>query len=258
MNHFLLLASFSLLFTACQQSSKSSINSKKEMVQEIRSSISTAQQLIVVTAKNDSIITGQLRKYESSDNSWNPVGTAHPITLGKKGLAWGYGEHPTQKGYHKQEGDGKSPAGIFSFAEAFGYAPKTDSLVQQFRLPYVQLSKVTQCIEDSNSQYYNQIIEGDEVEKDWTSSDFMRRDDHLYKWGFFVNHNVPAQAKRGSCIFFHLWRASNKPTLGCTGMQEKDILDLLKWLDPEKSPILVQLTEAHYAVWQKKYGLPKL
>lgn len=188
---------------------------------------------------------------------WQNLGDSHPVTLGKHGMGWGQGLHEAQEGYYRTEGDGKSPMGIFSLGAAFGYAKAADA--PKMDLDYIHLDDITQCIEDSQSAYYNQIVQDSTIEKDWDSSDFMRRDDdHVYRWGLFVNHNVPAEGKAGSCIFMHLWRASDKPTLGCTGMEEERMLEILTWLSPKKEPRLVQLVEGDYARFQEKYGLPKL
>ena len=69
----------------------------------------------------------------------------------------------------------------------------------------------------------------------------MRRDDILYKWGVVVDHNAAAIPGAGSCIFLHIWKSSSAPTAGCTAMPESDLVRLLRWLDPARHPILIQL-----------------
>ena len=217
-----------------------------------------SEQLLIVTSPNDSMITGTMYRFErKGQHAWQAIGEAHPVTLGKHGMGWGQGLHESQTGYYRTEGDGKSPMGIFSLGSAFGYAKAADAPVME--LDYIHLDDNTQCIEDNESAYYNQIIQDTSIQKDWKVADFMRRDDdHVYKWGIFVNHNIPAQGKAGSCIFLHLWRAADKPTLGCTGMEEARLLDLLGWLSPKKEPRLVQLVESDYPRFQQEYGLPDL
>ena len=83
----------------------------------------------------------------------------------------------------------------------------------------------------------------------------LRRDDQ-YKWGIFINHNLPPEPECGSCIFFHLWRAPGSGTLGCTAMAEDDLLALLQWLDPQKKPLLMQMTGEYYREYQQKFSLP--
>ncbi len=220
--------------------------------------VQESQQMVVVVSPNEQSITGTLYRYERGmDQSWHLVGEPYPITLGRTGLAWGQGVHygPLAQGYQKKEGDGKSPAGIFRFGTAFGYA---EAAPAGLRLPYVHVSEAIQCIEDPNSAYYNQIVDNRVVESDWQAADFMRRQDDLYKWGIFVAHNTPAVAGGGSCIFFHLWGGPDRHTAGCTGMTEERMLELMLWLDPAKLPLLVQLTQAEYARWQPLYQLPVL
>lgn len=218
------------------------------------------RQLVVVTAPNDSSITGTMYRFDrNADGSWQKR-SEHPVTLGRTGLIWGDGLYPklSENTPKKHEGDGKSPAGIFTFGTAFGYAPPgTLSL----KLPYVHVTDITQCIEKSESAYYNQVLQRDTVAHiDWDpdGGDWMRRKDDLYKWGVFVNHNTPATAGNGSCIFFHIWRGPDRHTAGCTAMTEQHIISLITWLDPSLNPLLVQLTADEYAKWQPACGLPAL
>lgn len=98
----------------------------------------------------------------------------------------------------KKEGDLRSPAGIFRFESAFGYAPAEEV---NFKLNYIPVTDANICVEDSHSKYYNQIVDINKVEQDWADSESMLRKDEQYKWGIFVKQNVPAEADCGSCIF---------------------------------------------------------
>ena len=113
-------------------------------------------------------------------------------------------------------------------------------------------------MEDSDSRYYNQLVDATQVQPDWKARETMLRSDEQYKWGIFVKQNVPAEPKGGSCIFFHLWRAPGSGTLGCTAMAEADLLQLMQWLDPKKKPLLMQMTGANYRDYQQKFSLPVL
>ncbi|MFQ5447358.1 MAG: hypothetical protein ACE5FF_10510, partial [Saprospiraceae bacterium] len=117
---------------------------------------------------------------------------------------------------------------------------------------------VLECVDDANSAFYNRLTDSLSVKKDWYSSEFMHRPDGLYKWGVFVNHNVPAGAGGGSCIFFHIWNGPGATTSGCTSMPEETLLALMHWLDPARYPLLVQMTTSDYRRFQEKYGLPEV
>ncbi len=223
---------------------------------EMKSGIfNDCRQLVVVIPPNDSSMTAQLWRFEKTGATWQPIGQPHTVNLGKKGLAWGKGLHSAKPGLQKQEGDQKSPAGIFRFGMAFGYAPAG---TVPLRLDYQSITPSQICVEDSDSRYYNQIVDERRVHKDWKNRESMLRKDEQYKWGIFVKHNLPPAPESGSCIFFHLWRMPGSGTLGCTAMGERDLLALMQWLDPQKKPLLMQMTGEYYREYQQKFGLPEL
>jgi len=182
-------------------------------------------QAIVVTTPDWKSTSGSLQRFERDGGAWRAVGDAIPIVVGHSGLA------PAGE---KHEGDGRSPAGIYSIGTAFGFTPSSD-----FRLPYRQLRDTTECVDDTTSRFYNQLVERDAVTVDWSSSEKMRKVS-AYVWGAVVNYNTPAAAGKGSCIFLHVWGGPGSTTTGCTAMREEDLLTLLRWLDPAKNPRLVQ------------------
>lgn len=79
----------------------------------------------------------------------------------------------------------------------------------------------------------------------------------LYRLGVVVDYNArrPA-AGRGSCIFLHVWNGPRSFTAGCTAMAEPALAEIVRWLDPRRSPALVQLTDAAYARRRAAWQLP--
>ena len=127
------------------------------------------------------------------------------------------------------------------------------------KLQYVPLTKETEGVDDSRSRYYNKLVDRSKVPRvDWRSSEKMRREDNLYKWGVFVAHNASAQPGAGSCIFLHIWKNRSTATTGCTAMAERDLVQLLRWLDPAAHPLLVQMPAAEYMALQTTLGLPMM
>ncbi|MBL7829157.1 MAG: hypothetical protein JNJ57_21155 [Saprospiraceae bacterium] len=216
---------------------------------------SDAKQLVVVVSPSKTSVGARLWKFERHGNIWAPVGEPHEVNLGKKGLAWGRGLHSAKPGLQKKEGDQKSPAGIFRFGDAFGYAAEAGFPI---KLRYLPITETAICVEDPNSRYYNQVMDAASVTPDWKARESMLRQDEQYKWGIIVKHNLPAKAAGGSCIFFHLWRAPGSGTLGCTAMSEENLLSLLQWLNPAQKPLLMQMTTADYDSYRKKVALPKV
>jgi L,D-peptidoglycan transpeptidase YkuD (ErfK/YbiS/YcfS/YnhG family) len=216
-----------------------------------------ARQLILVTAEEWTSTVGSLSRYarDSPSSDWRQIGTPTPVTLGRSGLGWGKGLQPDGiQGPSKIEGDGKSPAGVFTVGKLFGYEPPPR---QGFRVAYIRLLESTQCIEDARSRHYNQIVDASAIQlHDWSAAEHMRRTDDLYRLGVFVNANTePVTAGRGSCIFIHVWRDGQSPTAGCTAMDLSRLRNLAQWLDATKNPVLVQLPMAEYRKFKRPWRL---
>lgn len=196
-----------------------------------------ALQLILVTTPSWESMQGEMSQYEraSQHEEWTLRKPPTPVVIGKNGMAWGMGLHSTPTKNLKREGDGKTPAGIFSIGPAFG--------LNRFstKLEFILLSPHIEAVDDPASRYYNQIVNREAIpEIDWTSSEKMGSID-LYEMGFVVHHNFKDRIPgAGSAIFFHLWNEEKSGTAGCTAMSREDLSDLLQWLDPQKKPILIQ------------------
>ncbi|WP_059182677.1 M15 family metallopeptidase [Pseudomonas sp. URMO17WK12:I11] len=214
--------------------------------------VGSSGQLIVVTSKNWDDIQGTAQRYERDGKTFRKYGDAFPVVVGKNGMGWGKGVSSVGdvEGPIKREGDGKAPAGVFKLGTAFGFDATVDT-----HLPYLALTPTTECVDDSQSSHYNKLVDGAATATDWSSSEHMRNEEG-YRQGIFIEHNTPATAGSGSCIFFHIWRGPASPTAGCTAMDQEDIAALLKWLDPRESPLLVQMPEAQYEQFREEWALP--
>jgi len=199
-----------------------------------------SRQLIVVTTKGWNDNSGMLQRYERESKGWHKVGKPIPVKLGRNGLGWGIGLHqiPKDAKQIKKEGDGRSPAGIFTLKQAFGYAP----FVVDY--PYEVYRATDHCVDDIHSKYYNKIVDSTKITPDYHSKEHMKFPKDYYKYGIVVNHNhidePGAIPGAGSCIFLHIKKI---PTAGCTVMNEDQIKEIIRWLDVNKHPLLVQGTE---------------
>ena len=211
------------------------------------------EQLIVVTTDTWDAINGSMSVYQYSGKNWLPVINNVSIVVGKNGMAWAKSLHKPGNANVRQkiEGDGNAPAGIFYLNGLFGY----ESL--ETKMNFLKVDTKTFCVDDSQSKYYNQIVKTDTINKDWSSAETMRMKTDVYKFGIFVDYNVdPAIPNKGSCIFMHIWSGKNKPTAGCTAMKEPDLLNLIKFLDKRKNPILIQVPQNEYLKLKSIYRLP--
>ena len=217
-------------------------------------------QCVVVLTDDWRSTSGVMRSFErnGASENWTAHGPEIPVVVGKKGLGIGRGLARLKMGDApvKAEGDDRAPAGIFRLSSVFGYAPARSA--NWVKLPYLPLSKTIEGVDDPNSHYYNKLVDRSRVRHvDWRSSERMRRDDALYyKWGIVVDHNAAAIPGAGSCIFLHIWEGPASPTSGCTAMADRDLVELIRWLDPARRPILVQMPRATYRAVRARYNLP--
>jgi L,D-peptidoglycan transpeptidase YkuD (ErfK/YbiS/YcfS/YnhG family) len=77
---------------------------------------------------------------------------------------------------------------------------------------------------------------------DWSSSEKMHESPH-YGLGIWVEHNPKREPFGGSCIYIHEWVGDRSGTAGCTVLRRADLERLLKFLDPDAKPVLVQMPE---------------
>ena len=128
----------------------------------------------------------------------------------------------------KREGDLCTPRGLYPIGEAFyiGLPPQT-------LLPAFAITGQTYWVDDPNSAYYNQRVEGTQ-NRDWRSAEHMIRHEELYGLGFVIGYNtrdiVPGA---GSAIFFH---RGDSYTAGCVAVEHEDLLELLAGLDGSCMP----------------------
>jgi len=205
-------------------------------------SLNASEQLILIVSNNFDTDKAVLTRYEYIQDQYLKVSETVTVNIGRHGLGWGIGQAgftPKADEPIKHEGDGKAPAGIFKISKAFGYAKSSNT-----KMPYIQADKTLICVDDSNSKDYNTILELNQSDNP-KSFEWMHRQDNLYKYGLVVEHNSISKKGAGSCIFFHIQKSIDAPTAGCSAMKEDDLTTIIKWLNPNKEPIVVQIPKQY-------------
>jgi L,D-peptidoglycan transpeptidase YkuD (ErfK/YbiS/YcfS/YnhG family) len=203
------------------------------------------QQVILVKAldANGPMARTWLYERRAGSESWSLVGGPWLASVGRNGLAWGISQASFPKDESlpvKQEGDGRSPAGIFPIPFAFGDQPAP----AEIRLPWKQNTPSLKGVDDPKSRFYNQVVDANTITNpDWQSAEDMLRKDDFYSWGAMIGHNPHGTPYAGSCIFLHLWQGPGIGTAGCTALEEAQVREILRWLDPAKHPRLIQILE---------------
>jgi hypothetical protein len=203
----------------------------------------TCGQVVFVTTPSWVSPSGFLQRWTRTDGEapWERVGSPRPVLVGERGLGWGVGLHDVLKGGgpRKMEGDRRAPAGIFPLTGAFGRGPRPMG-----KLPWQPITPALEAIDDPASRFYNRIVNRAGIERpDWRSSERMTTIPD-YALGIVVGHNPRNLPGAGSCIFLHLWLGERPGTAGCTILRQDDLVTLLRWLDPARQPVLIQLPDA--------------
>ncbi|MDD2797461.1 MAG: L,D-transpeptidase family protein [Bacteroidales bacterium] len=175
-------------------------------------------QLIHVYQSNPNNII-RLKCYQYQSEKWYDIGINSEVNIGEKGFA--------SLGC-KREGDKKTPMGLFPLGIAFGYI---DHCITG--LNYRTIENTHYWIDDPANEAYNTWVDY----KPNCSSEKMKREDVLYKYGIVIEYNTqPVEKNMGSAIFIHIERAKNSSTDGCVSMPETKLIEILSWLDKKKYP----------------------
>jgi D-alanyl-D-alanine dipeptidase len=82
--------------------------------------------------------------------------------------------------------------------------------------------------------------------------------DH-YKYLVVIDYNMKQPLPgAGSCIFLHVAPSppgTAGPTAGCTALVESELVSLLRWIDPGRTPLLLQLPKDVLIAAAKSFDL---
>lgn len=186
-------------------------------------SFAAASRLILVETADFHTSAATLRTFErDAAGDWREAMAAVPAQVGKAGLGWGHTfRHLATAGEPiKREGDKRAPSGLFRLGAPFGFAPGDGG--------YLQLAEGRHfCVDDADSARYSEIVpqasvpEGTSGEKMWAID--------LYTRGIVVDYPTDRVAKSGSCIFVHVWKSPETPTVGCVAADEATVARLQDW-----------------------------
>lgn len=179
-----------------------------------------AEQVILVTTDGFGTIDADIATFEKVNGAWRQT-AAFTGNIGVHGFA-----------YNKVEGDGHSPIGIFSLGTAFGRYSNPGTSMN-----YRQTTPNDYWVDDADSPLYNTWQAGP-ADGRWNSAENMYIPQ--YNYGFVIGYNTSERiAGKGSAIFFHVWSGAGHGTAGCTATAQDNVINILKWLNPSKNPVII-------------------
>ncbi len=225
------LCRFTLIwgFAFCSMVSCSSItNHPEDVIQQIISMQSvnipdSVDQLILVFNENPDNSQAKLFTFQKDKSEWSSVSGPAPAGVGENGFA----THSK-----KLEGDGKTPSGLFRLGVLFTYENQVDT-----KMPFIQSSSDDKWIDDPESEDYNRHVRGETSAKSYEK---LKLASDYYKFCMVIEYNTnPVVKGKGSAIFLHLRVSDYETTAGCVAIAESEMLRILKWLDPDKHPMIL-------------------
>src|SRR5262245_7336067 len=185
----------------------------------------SARQLVTVASLRPSSQTGAVRAWEKHGACWVQVVGPWQAWLGIRGIS-----------ERKHEGDLKTPSG------AFGIQPVMYGVASNpgVRYRYHRIVCGDWWVEDPRSPSYNRFrhVRCGAKPPFRTTSEDMSKSPTAYRHLAVIGYNThPIVPGRGSGIFLHV--SHGNPTLGCVSLALPQLLEVLRWFDPAKRPLVV-------------------
>jgi L,D-peptidoglycan transpeptidase YkuD (ErfK/YbiS/YcfS/YnhG family) len=175
------------------------------------------QQLILVTTPTRGMSQATVQTFDKQSNGkWIQRLNISGI-IGQKGFVSNF-----------NEGSRGTPTGKYTITEAFGRKANPGT-----KLKYLKLTNDSVWVDNPKSRYYNTL---QSIKKTHEQSEKMYIPQ--YDYGFVIDYNTKRIPGKGSAIFFHIQKGNY--TLGCTAVSEQNVVKILKWLDPNKHPVIIE------------------
>ncbi|WP_406317394.1 L,D-transpeptidase family protein [Streptosporangium sp. NBC_01639] len=180
---------------------------------------SPGRQLITVRADSYQETTATLVAYTAQDGRWVKAYGPWTANVGENGIA-----PPGQK----REGDGRTPSGTFGFDFMFGIKPDPG-----VRFPYRQVFSYDKWDDDPTSPLYNTWVDARRADPGADPENMANPP--AYDHGAVIAYNTENRTPYlGSAIFLHA--STGAPTAGCVSLPVDELLQVLRWMDPKRSP----------------------
>lgn len=188
------------------------------LVQQL-ASVGNAQQVVTVSSTSWGTDVATLQTFQKDAGGWRAVFAPMSAFIGRYGFS-----------AQKQEGDLKTPAGRYGFGIMFGQRANPG-----VKFPYRQADSQSVWVDDVNSPYYNTWQENAALKGEHLDASGYAT---AYAYAVDIGYNTsPVVPGKGSAIFLHV--STGGGTAGCVSLAQSNLLEVLRWLDPEKNPVIV-------------------
>lgn len=140
----------------------------------------------------------------------------------------------------KKEGDKKTPEGVFKATMNFGLKDNPGTK-ESSKLPYHKIVEGDFWVDDSESKYYNQLVNTSNIAKDWNSAEDLISASPYYNYAVALNYNTEAVPYKGSAIFIHATKtAYDTYSSGCVRIPEEYMKKILSSIDENTKIVIIE------------------
>lgn len=191
------------------------------LASRLRTLPAESTQVIIVHAQGYSGTHATLETFTKVDGAWREQFPAMAARIGSNGFS---DKHI--------EGDGTTPTGVYGFsATMYGIDPDPG-----VRYEYHRLVADDWWNENPDSPRYNTFQHTST--HPGGASEALWKQTVAYSHFAVVRYNIPVTGyARGSGIFLHAGTGGS--TAGCVSLPKSELVRVLNWLDPAKSPRIV-------------------
>jgi L,D-peptidoglycan transpeptidase YkuD (ErfK/YbiS/YcfS/YnhG family) len=200
------------------------VSTHPRLLVEHLSGAGNARQVVAVTASGYGTSYATVTAFARTTAGWRQVFGPWTARIGYNGFA------PPNR---KREGDGRSPTGAFGVQFMFGVAPDPG-----VRYPYRRALATSWWDDDPGSAHYNEWVDSRTADPGRSPEPMQQLPS--YRYGAVIGYNTARTPGLGSAIFLHV--AHTGATSGCVSLPQPELLAVLRWLDPAKSPRIVMGT----------------
>lgn len=136
----------------------------------------------------------------------------------------------------KVEGDKKTPEGVFSPTISFGLKDNPGS-----KLDYHKIVEGDYWVDDSNSPYYNKLVNTNTTAKNWNSAEDMLGATPYYNYAISLDYNIDAVPNKGSAVFIHCTKdLTDTYSAGCIRIPEEYMIKLVNSVDSKTKIVILE------------------
>ncbi len=186
-----------------------------------------ASNIFVVIQKKDSIAC-DFYAYEKKNDTWKEAFKTEGY-LGRNGII---------SADEKIEGDGHTPAGIYTFSKCFGINDNPGNVP----MGYTKVTEDDYWDSNSASKTYNTFIKRKDIPgiPDKNKYEHIIEYTVVYNYIAAINYNIPAVPRKGSAIFLHCTRPNGTRTAGCVAIPESFMINALSMIYEDTYIVIVR------------------